>query len=65
MTTHEIAVAIHDALLMDPVERTRRMTRMRDTLRAHNVFRWAGKIIANLLHFELSDEPGPDPEPLD
>ena len=63
--THEIADAIHDALLMDPVERTRRMTRMRDTLRAHNVFRWAGKIIANLLHFELSDEPGPDPEPLD
>jgi trehalose 6-phosphate synthase len=63
--THEIADAIHDALLMDPAERTRRMARMRDTIRTHNVYRWAGKIIANLLHFELPDEPGPDPEPLD
>jgi trehalose 6-phosphate synthase len=63
--THEIADAIHEALLMDPAERTRRMARMRETIRTHNVYRWAGKIIANLLHFDLPDESGPDPEPLD
>lgn len=63
--THEIADAIHEALVMDPAERTRRMSRMRETVRTHNVYRWAGKIIANLLHFELPDESGPDPEPLD
>lgn len=62
---HEIADAIHEALSMDPVERLRRMTRMRDTIRTHNVFRWAGKIVANLLHFELPDDTGPDSETLD
>lgn len=63
--THEIADAIHAALVMDPVEKTRRMAVMRETIRSHNVYRWAGKIIANLMHFDLPDEPGRDSEALD
>lgn len=63
--THEITAAIYEALTMEEVERSRRMVRMRETIRTHNVYRWAGKILANLLHFDLPDENGPDPEPLD
>ena len=63
--THEIADAVHSALVMEPLERSRRMSRMRETVRTHNVYRWAGKIIASLLHFELPDESATDPEPLD
>jgi trehalose 6-phosphate synthase len=53
---HEIADAIHMALTMPKAERTRRMRRMRSVISASNVFRWAGKILANLLHLDLPDD---------
>lgn len=53
---HEIADAIHTALTMPKAERVRRMKRMRGVISENNVFRWAGKILANLLHLDLSDD---------
>lgn len=53
---HEIAAAMHTALTMPRAERTRRMKRMRAVIAANNVFCWAGKILANLLHFEPADD---------
>ncbi len=63
--THEIADAIHEALVMEPAERARRMSRMRDTVRTRNVYRWAGKIIDSLPHPVPPDASGRDPDPLD
>jgi trehalose-6-phosphate synthase len=57
---HEIANAIHTALTMDESERVRRMTRMRSVVEQNNVYRWAGKILANLLHVDLPEESGID-----
>ncbi len=62
---HEIAEAIHTALTMEPAERARRMRRMRQVVAENNVFRWAGKILASLLHFELPDELTPDADAAD
>ena len=64
---HEIADAIHAALTMPRAERSRRMKRMRAVVANNNVFRWAGKILANLLHIELPDDNTPEPngDPLD
>lgn len=53
---HEIADAIHTALTMPAAERTRRMTKMRSVISERNVFRWAGKILANLLHLDIPDD---------
>lgn len=52
---HEIAARIHEALMMERGERCRRMKRMRGAIEHNNVFRWAGKILANLLHIDLPD----------
>jgi trehalose-6-phosphate synthase len=53
---HEIADAMHAALTMTEGESARRMKRMRAVIAENNVFRWAGKILANLLHIELTDD---------
>jgi trehalose 6-phosphate synthase len=47
----ETAAALHHALTMPAAERTRRMQRMREHVREHNVYRWAGKILSTLLRF--------------
>lgn len=44
----ELAEAIHRALEMEPEERGARMQRMRRIVREHNVYRWAGSLIAEL-----------------
>ncbi|MFI5178568.1 MAG: trehalose-6-phosphate synthase, partial [Vicinamibacterales bacterium] len=44
----QLASALHEALTMSDVERRLRMRRMRETVREHNVFRWAGRLIADL-----------------
>lgn len=62
---HELADSISVALEMPEPERKRRMRRMREIIAHNNVFRWAGKIIANLLHFDLPDEPDSDADSLD
>ena len=53
---HEIASAMHTALTMPKPERTRRMKRMRATIAENNVYRWAGRILSNLMHFEFPDD---------
>lgn len=53
---HEMADSIHTALMMEQPERKRRMARMRAIISQNNVYCWAGKILANLLHLEISDD---------
>jgi trehalose 6-phosphate synthase len=54
----EMAGAILQALEMSREERQRRMRRMREMVAANNIYRWAGKILSNLLRFEFP-EAGP------
>src|SRR4029077_18614679 len=46
--TEQMAYSIRQALEMRPEERRMRMQRMRATVREHNVYRWAGKLIEEL-----------------
>jgi trehalose-6-phosphate synthase len=46
--TEEVASAIHRALAMPPEERQLRMHRMRTVVKEHNIYRWAGNLIAEL-----------------
>jgi trehalose 6-phosphate synthase len=46
--TEGLADAIYKALAMAPEERRARMARMRAYVREHNVYRWAGTLIAEL-----------------
>jgi trehalose 6-phosphate synthase len=50
----EMAEAIRGAVEMTPGERRSRMARMRQTVREHNIYRWAGVLLG-----ELADLPGP------
>src|ERR1022692_360031 len=54
----QTAEAIRVALEMQPEEKELRMQRMRKTVREHNVYRWAGSLIAELceLRLDTSDE---------
>ncbi len=54
----QTAEAIRIALEMDPEEKELRMQRMRKTVREHNVYRWAGSLIAELcdLRLDVSEE---------
>lgn len=47
--------AIYQACTMAEPERRRRMQRMREAVANNNVYRWAGKIISALLHFEFAE----------
>ena len=57
--TEESADAIHRALEMAPEEKRARMARMRAYVREHNIYRWAGDLIAELAALRL-DSPSPD-----
>jgi alpha,alpha-trehalose-phosphate synthase [UDP-forming] len=60
----QTAEAIRCALEMAPEEKKSRMQRMRKTVREHNVYRWAGSLIAELCELRLdsseksTDKPG-------
>ena len=41
----EMSRALHQALSMPPEEQRARMTLMRETVREHNVYRWAGRML--------------------
>jgi len=51
--TEELADAIHRALIMAPEEKRLRMARMRSYIREHNIYRWAGDLIAELAALRL------------
>jgi len=52
----EMADAIKYALTLEPPERSDRMERMRSVVKEHNIYRWAGKLIAELSHVRLAVE---------
>jgi trehalose 6-phosphate synthase len=49
----QTAEAIRFALSMEPEEKELRMRHMRKTVREHNVYRWAGSLIAELCELRL------------
>lgn len=51
--TEELADAIHRSLAMSPEEKRARMIRMRTYLREHNIYRWAGTLIHELVSLRL------------
>jgi trehalose-6-phosphate synthase len=57
--TEALAELIHRALEMPPEERRARMSRMRTYVREHNIYRWAGSLIAELASIRVdSAAPG-------
>ena len=53
--TEQLADAIRLALEMDPEERRDRMKRMRRIVKEHNVYRWAGNLIAELSEIRINE----------
>jgi trehalose 6-phosphate synthase len=51
----EMADAILQALTMPEDDRRRRMQKMRESVAANNVYRWAGKFLSALTKFEFPD----------
>lgn len=51
--TEQIADAIHSALEVDAHERQERMRQMRQVVRDHNVYGWAGNLIAGLSEIRI------------
>jgi trehalose 6-phosphate synthase len=51
----ETSEAIFNALIMTEEERRKRMAKMREIVRQNNAFRWAGKIISELLKLEFKE----------
>jgi alpha,alpha-trehalose-phosphate synthase [UDP-forming] len=49
----QMAKAIRHALEMDPADRKERMQRMRKGVKEHNVYRWAGNLMADLCSVRL------------
>jgi trehalose 6-phosphate synthase len=56
---HELADAMHQALTMPADDRARRMRKMRDHVQRHNVYRWGGKVLSELLKFDFPENVGP------
>jgi trehalose 6-phosphate synthase len=56
--TEQLAEAIRFALEMDPDEKGARMRRMRQVVKDHNIYRWAGSLIEELSQIRL-DRPEP------
>jgi trehalose 6-phosphate synthase len=51
----EMAEAIRLAVEMAPGERRSRMARMRQTVHEHNIYRWAGLLLADLTRLPAED----------
>ncbi len=51
----EFSEGIYKALTLTDDDRKKRITKMQDTIRSSNIFRWAGKIISELLKFEFEE----------
>lgn len=54
--TEQLADALRYSLEMSPEERGDRMRRMRETVREHNIYRWAGELIEELTRVRLPTE---------
>ena len=53
--SEQFSQGIYRALTLPEEERKKRMSKMQDTIRSSNIFRWAGKIISELLKFEFEE----------
>jgi trehalose-6-phosphate synthase len=53
--TQQLGEAIHQALTMDPEERTRRMRRLRRVVKEHNVYWWAANIVHELSEIRIEE----------
>lgn len=51
----EFSEGIYNALTLSEEEREKRMAKMRQAIQSANIFRWAGKIISELLKFEFKE----------
>jgi trehalose 6-phosphate synthase len=51
----ETSSNIFNALTISDEERKKRIVKMRQVVQQNNVFRWAGKIISELLKFEFKE----------
>ncbi|MEW6101383.1 MAG: trehalose-6-phosphate synthase [Candidatus Omnitrophota bacterium] len=51
----EFSEGIFNALMMPEEEITKRVKKMREVIQNNNIFRWAGKIISELLKFEFKE----------
>ena len=51
----QFAEGILSALQLTREERLKRVTKMREIVRTHNIYRWSGKIISDLLKFEFKE----------
>jgi trehalose 6-phosphate synthase len=52
----QFAEEIYRALSINDDEAKRRMAKMRDVVRTNNIYRWAGKNLAEMLKFEFREE---------
>lgn len=52
---HELADSMFTATQMSIEEQSRRMQRMREHIQRHNVYRWGGKILSELLKFDFPE----------
>ena len=57
--TERMADALRFALEMSPDEQADRMKRMREVVREHNIYRWAGELIEELTRVRLASESAP------
>jgi trehalose 6-phosphate synthase len=55
----EFSHGIYKALTMSEPERKKRMIKMRSIIRENNIFRWAAKVISELLKFEFKEQGAP------
>lgn len=53
--TESFAEAIFQALAMPRDEREKRMKKMREVVAQNNIFRWAGKVLSQLLKFDFQE----------
>lgn len=51
----QYAEGIYSALIMPEEERSKRMAKMNEHVHEYNIYRWAGKVISDLLKFEFKD----------
>ncbi|MGE4357978.1 MAG: trehalose-6-phosphate synthase, partial [Candidatus Omnitrophota bacterium] len=51
----DFADKIHFAINLSPEEREKRMLKMRQVVEGNNIYRWAGKMISELLKFEFKE----------
>lgn len=53
----QFAEQLHAALTMSAEERKARMGKLRAVVAQHNIYRWAGKVLSELLKFDFQEEP--------